>query len=145
MTDQTLTEYAGGLAPPAYDKAGASIRRKAVETALAASSLRVTSMFESGSWTHGTSISAKSDVDYMAIATGSRPFWTSSALAAAKTAVTGCDWKITGVRVSSPVIAITYYSQPHFEVAPAQWRRAARPRRRRTRCAPSWHRTSSFA
>jgi hypothetical protein len=70
VTDQTLTEYASGLAPPIYDRAEASIRRKAVETALAASSLRVTSMFESGSWTHGTSISAKSDVDYMAVATG---------------------------------------------------------------------------
>jgi Second Messenger Oligonucleotide or Dinucleotide Synthetase domain len=76
-------------------------------------------MFESGSWTHGTSIKAKSDVDYMAVATGTRPRWPSSALEAAKTAVKGCDWKINDVRVSSPVIGITYYTQPDFEVAPA--------------------------
>jgi hypothetical protein len=119
VADPTLAEYAGQLAPAAYDRTEASTRRKVVEAALFASSLRVTSMFESGSWTHGTSITAKSDVDYMAVATGRRPLWPSSALAAAKTAVTGCDWKITGVRVSSPVIGITYHSQPHFEIAPA--------------------------
>lgn len=79
-------------------------------------------MFESGSWTHGTSIITKSDVDYMAVATGKRPVWPSNALAAAKTAVNGCDWKITNVRVSSPVIAVTYYRQPHFEVALAWYK-----------------------
>lgn len=122
MTDQTLDEYAGTLAPAAYDRAEASTRRKVIEAALYSSSLRVTSMFESGSWTHGTSIAAKSDVDYMAVATGRRPMWPSSALASAKTAVEGCDWKITGVRVSSPVIGITYYRQPDFEVAPAWYK-----------------------
>jgi hypothetical protein len=79
-------------------------------------------MFESGSWTHGTSITAKSDVDYMAVATGPRPRWPSSVLTVAKTAVTGCDWKITSVRVSSPVIGITYYNQPHFEIAPTWYK-----------------------
>jgi hypothetical protein len=82
-------------------------------------------MFESGSWTHGTSISAKSDVDYMAVATGSRPSWPSSALATAKAAVKGCDWKISDVRVSSPVVAIAYYTQPHFEIAPAWYKERA--------------------
>jgi hypothetical protein len=33
--------------------------------------------------------------------------------------VKGCDRKIRDVRVSSPVIGITYYNQPDFEVAPA--------------------------
>lgn len=122
MTDITLSEYAGSLAPAGYDRAEASTRRSAVEAALRNSSLRVTSMFESGSWTHGTSIKARSDVDYMAVATGSRPFWPSSALATAKEAVKGCDWKISDVRVSSPIIAITYYSQPDLEIAPAWYK-----------------------
>jgi hypothetical protein len=90
------------------------------------SSLRVTSMFESGSWTHGTSIGAKSDVDYMAVATGTRPTWPSSALAAAKVAVKGSDWKITAVKVSSPVIAVTYYTPPNFEIAPAWYKERVR-------------------
>ena len=122
MPDPTLSEYAGDLAPAGYDRTEASTRRKVIEAALFDSSLRVTSMFESGSWTHGTSIKAKSDVDYMAVAVGPRPAWPSSALAAAKTAVKGCDWKITDVRVSSPVIGITYYRQPDFEVAPAWYK-----------------------
>src|SRR6266704_1576804 len=114
VPDPTLTEFAGSLAPAGYDRTEASARRSIVQEALYTSSLRVTSMFESGSWTHGTSIITKSDVDYMAVATGKRPIWPSNALAAAKTAVNGCDWKITNVRVSSPVIAVTYYRQPHF-------------------------------
>ena len=125
MPDPTLTEFADSLAPAGYDRTEASARRGVIEAALRTSSLRVTSMFESGSWTHGTSIRAKSDVDYMAVATGSRPFWPSSALAAAKTAVKGCDWKISDVQVSSPVIAITYYSQPNFEIAPAWYKERA--------------------
>jgi hypothetical protein len=123
VTDTTLADYAASLAPAAYDRTEASTRRKKIENALFDSSLRVTSMFESGSWTHGTSIKAHSDVDYMAVASGTRPRWPSSALEAAKTAVKGCDWwKIKEVRVSSPIIAITYYSQPNFEVAPAWYK-----------------------
>ena len=75
-------------------------------------------MFESGSWSHGTGIKAKSDVDYMAVASGTRPALPSSALRTAKAAVEGCDWKITAVDISSPVVRITYYSGPRFEVAP---------------------------
>jgi hypothetical protein len=122
MTDTTLVEYAGKIYPGAYDRTEASTRRKVVETALYRSSLRVTDMFESGSWTHGTSITAKSDVDYMAVATGKRPFFPSSALIAAKTAVKECDWKIASVCVSSPVIAVKYHTQPHFEVAPGWYK-----------------------
>jgi hypothetical protein len=126
VSDPTLADYTACLAPAAYNRTEASIRRSAVGAALRASSLRVTSMFESGSWTHGTSISTKSDVDYMAVATDARPAWPSSALAAAKTAVTGCDRKINGIQVSSPVIAITYYSPPHFEIAPAWYKERIR-------------------
>lgn len=119
MGDPTLDLYAGSLAPPQFDRTEVSSRRSAALGALQRSSLAVNSMFESGSWSHGTGVKAHSDVDYMAVATSSRPSWPSSALAAAKSAVTGCDWKINGVAVSSPVVAITYYSPPNFEVAPA--------------------------
>ncbi len=126
MSDPTLSEYANSLAPAAYDRNLASIRRKAVETALAASSLRVGSMFESGSWTHGTAISAKSDVDYMAIARGTQPRWSSSALETAKIAVKGSYKYFVDVRVSSPVVAIEFTMPPHFEVAPAWFKERIR-------------------
>jgi hypothetical protein len=84
MADPTLESFASSLAPPAYDRAEASARRAVVQDALLRSTLVVTSMFESGSWSHGTAIKAKSDVDYMAIATGNRPILPSSALATAR-------------------------------------------------------------
>jgi Second Messenger Oligonucleotide or Dinucleotide Synthetase domain len=126
VSDPTLAEYARSLAPQVYDRAEASTRRTKIEDALRTSVLRVTAMFESGSWTHGMSISAKSDVDYMAVATGSRPWWPSSAPSMAKSAVKGCDWKISDVRVSSPFVAVTYHSQPHFEIAPARYKERVR-------------------
>jgi hypothetical protein len=118
MSDPTLELHASNLVPAQYDRTEASVRRRTVEAALQSSHLRVSGMFESGSWTHGTSIKAKSDVDYMAIATGTRPVYPSSALDAAKRAIQGCDWKITRVAVSSPVVAVTYLRPPHFEIAP---------------------------
>jgi len=119
MSDATLAEFAVSLAPPALDKAEVSARRVRVEQALAASSLAVTAMFESGSWSHGTGVKAHSDVDYMAIASSRRPVYPSSALTTAKAALVGCDWKISSLGISSPVVAVTYYMPPNFEVAPA--------------------------
>ena len=118
MSDSTLDAFAATLAPTQYDKTEASTRRVNVQEALRKSTLNVTSMFESGSWSHGTAIKAKTDVDYMAVATGTKPTYPSSALTSAKTAMTGCDWKIIGVSASSPVVKVTYNSQPHFEIAP---------------------------
>jgi hypothetical protein len=124
MADPTLEAFATSLAPPAYDRTEASARRAVVQDALRRSTLMVTSMFESGSWSHGTAIRAKSDVDYMAVASGSRPLYPSSALTAAKNAISGCDWKITSVAVSSPVVQVQYYTPPNFEVAPAWYKGA---------------------
>jgi len=63
MTDATLVEFATNLAPIAYDRTEVANRRVAIEKALGASSLAVVSMFESGSWSHGTGVKTHSDVD----------------------------------------------------------------------------------
>ena len=122
MTDTTLAAYAASLAPTLPDRTEVSSRRASVERILRASSLRVTGLFESGSWTHGTGVNKHSDVDYMAKATGQRPAWPSSALSTAKSAISGSDWRIAKVGTSSPIVAIAYTSVPNFEVAPA-WHR----------------------
>lgn len=119
MSDTTLESYVAKLVPAQYGKTETSTRRSKVENTLRQSSLRVTSVFESGSWSHGTAITAKSDVDYMAVATSPRPVYPSSGLATAKAAIKGSDWKINDVGVSSPVVQIRYYTPPHFEIAPA--------------------------
>ena len=122
MADPTLEAFANSLAPAAYDRTEASARRSNVEAALRRSSLAVSAMFESGSWSHGTAIKGNSDVDFMAVATGSRPAYPSSALTAAKNAINGCDSKITKVGTSSPVVQVTYYSPPNLEIAPAWYK-----------------------
>lgn len=122
MSDPTLNAYAASLAPPSYDRTKASARRAKVEQALRSSSLRIASIFESGSWTHGTAIKKKSDVDYMAIATSARPMHPSSSLATAKTVLAGCDWNVRNVSVSSPVVSVRYATPPHFEIAIAWYK-----------------------
>ncbi|MEV8513466.1 hypothetical protein [Dactylosporangium sp. NPDC051484] len=119
MVDATLYGFAETLAPAAPDRTEVSLRRQKILQALSRSNLRVDSMFESGSWSHGTGVRAHSDVDYMARATGNRPMRPSTALAVAKEAIRGCDFKITSTAVSSPVIAVGYSSVPNFEIAPA--------------------------
>tara|TARA_R110002073_G_scaffold186392_1_gene344966 strand:+ start:2074 stop:2931 length:858 start_codon:yes stop_codon:yes gene_type:complete len=114
--------FAQSLAPALYDKQEVSQRRGKAESALKESSLKVHHLFESGSWTHGTSVAGRSDVDYMAWAIASRPALPSSALRSAKAAVEGCDWKITSVQVDSPAVAVTYYSEPNFDIVPAWYR-----------------------
>jgi hypothetical protein len=114
-----LEEFLGTLVPPAPDRAEVSARREQLKGALEKSSLSVEYMFESGSWSHGTGIAGKSDVDYMAWAFGARPERSSSALTVMKRAVEDCDWKINEAHVSSPVVGVTYYTGPHFEVVPA--------------------------
>ena len=128
MTDM-LAVFAKSLVPAQYDRAEVAARKNKIEPALNLSSLKVHHLFESGSWTHGTSIAEKSDVDYMAWAISPRPSLPSSALRAAKAAVGGCDWKINAVAVSSPVVQITYHSPPRIEVAPAWYKNDVRGHR----------------
>jgi len=122
MGDPTLEVFLNQIVPAPYDRTEASARRSVVESALRTSSLRVSSMFESGSWSHGTAIKAKSDVDYMAVASSARPALPSSGLTAARNAIKNCDWKIVSVNVSSPVVQVGYYTPPNFEIVPAWYK-----------------------
>ena len=89
------------------------------------SSLKGGYFIESGSWSHGTGIKKKSDVDYMSWCSGSRPEYPSSALRQAKDAISGCDWRITDLSVSSPVVKVEFATEPKFEIAPVRHRKVA--------------------
>lgn len=115
-----LEEFVRALTPPALDRTTVSERKTLVTSLLAASTMSCHHMFESGSWSHGTGIKAKSDVDYMAWCTASRPTLPSSALASLKRSLS--NWKINSVRVSSPVVQVEFLSPPAFEVAPCWYR-----------------------
>lgn len=75
-------------------------------------------MFESGSWSHGTVIAARSDVDFMVWGRYPRPARPSTALERIRDALdasVGID--VYRVMVSSPVVAVEFFSGPHFELA----------------------------
>jgi len=114
-----LETFLKTLVPDSYDRITVAERRTAMEAALARSTLRAGRWFESGSWSHGTSLKGHSDVDFMARATGPRPDRPSSALASLKTTLSGSHWAITSLRISSPTVKIGFYSAPNFEVVPA--------------------------
>jgi hypothetical protein len=123
VTDATLASFAEGLAPPAFDRTTVSERRRILEDAAKANTSCV-GFFESGSWSHGTSIKGKSDVDYMAfIPSSARPVLPSTALASMKTALDGAHWSISSLRISSPTVKVAFYNPPNFEVVPAYYDR----------------------
>lgn len=121
MNTQTLATFAKKLVPQPYDKTTVSGRRSSIES-IVKSQLGSAGMVESGSWSHGTSVAGHSDVDYMAYFGGPRPVRPSTALNNMKMALTGSNWQIRSLRVSSPTVKVQFYSAPHFEVVPAYFK-----------------------
>lgn len=115
-----LTEYLKTRVPQAPDRTLVAGRRKKIEDALKASSLGMLRIIESGSFSHGTGIAQKSDVDYMvSLNNGSKTVLPSSTLAKMKTVIGGADYMIRDVRVSSPTVQVTYWGGgPDFEIVP---------------------------
>ncbi len=111
------------LVPAQYDRKVASTRKKGIERLLSTASIKSDFLFESGSWSHGTGIAAKSDVDYMAWIDSPRPTLPSSALSRLRLVIDdtyGLD--VFRVRTSSPVVAVEYYTAPDFEIVPAYYK-----------------------
>lgn len=121
MTDQTLADFAKTLVPAPLDKSTVKARREDIEEAVKSKTAAV-SLFESGSWSHGTSVAGLSDVDYMAfIPDSARPVKPSTALTNLKAALSGAHWAIIGRRISSPTVKVEFYTPPQFEVVPAYY------------------------
>lgn len=122
MTDATLTQFADSLAPPPYDKSAVSVRRNEVEKAVMMAT-DSGGFVESGSWSHGTSLAGRSDVDYMAIfGAAQQPTLPSTALGKMKAAIEGSHWGIHSLQISSPAVKVQFDSAPHFEVVPAYFK-----------------------
>lgn len=113
-----LSDFADSLATPAPDRSTVAERRAIVWELMRTADLGVWDIFESGSFTHGTAVPV-SDVDYMArTSPDRRPQLPSTALHRVKDAFAGC-YHVREVRVSSPAVKVTFWTPPHFEVAPA--------------------------
>jgi hypothetical protein len=119
-----LAQFIGSLAPAQFDRTVASRRRKDIERLLSTASIKSDYLFESGSWSHGTAIAAKSDVDYMAWIDSERPLLPSSALARLRQVIDdSCGDDVYKVRTTSPVVSVEFYTEPHFEIVPAYYER----------------------
>lgn len=120
-----LDEFLATLVPPPYDRATASRRREAIEHLLSSSKVSSEYMFESGSWTHGTGIASKSDVDYMAWSSRTRLRLPSSALATLQGTIDNTSTlEVYRVRTRTPVVSVEFFTGPHFEIAPAYYQRS---------------------
>lgn len=123
LGDATLDGFVSSLTPAALDRTTVSERRKILEGTLREKT-NFSSLFESGSWSHGTSVSGHSDVDYMALAPArARPTLPSSALRTLSDAISGSHWSISSLRISTPAVKVSFYQSPNVELAPAFFHR----------------------
>lgn len=120
-----LAKFVSTLAPAQFDRTVASKRKEGIERLLSTASIESDFLFESGSWSHGTGIAAKSDVDYMAWIESKRPSHPSSALTRLRQVIDETyDLDVYKVRTSSPVVSVEFYTGPHFEIVPAYYQRS---------------------
>jgi hypothetical protein len=120
-----LEQFIGSLVPAQFDRTVASKRREGVEQLLSTASIKSEYLFESGSWSHGTAIAAKSDVDYMAWMDSDRPLLPSSALSGLRHVIDDTyGLEVYKVRTSSPIISVEFFTGPHFEIVPAYYQRS---------------------
>jgi hypothetical protein len=120
-----LAEFLWTLVPAQFDRAVASKRKEGIERLLSTAAIKSDYLFESGSWSHGTAIAAKSDVDYVAWIDSARPSLPSSALSRLRQVIDESSYlDVYKVRTSSPVVSVEFYRAPHFEIVPAYYQRS---------------------
>lgn len=117
-----LDTWVTSLVPPAVDLTVASTRRGHIIGCLNTSDMPVVSMFESGSWSHGTGIRDKSDVDYMVQLRTPHPALPSTTLHAVRRVLLGRRRPVVSARVSAPVVSVEFASSPMFELVPCYFK-----------------------
>jgi hypothetical protein len=114
-----LDDYAKTLAPPSLSVTTVAERKRQVKEALEAADIGVVSMFEAGSFSHGTGVKDRSDVDLM--------IWTSfrdrtqlpSSILSRYRRALFMSTNVANATVSNPAVRVEFWSAPVFEVAPA--------------------------
>lgn len=114
-----LNDYVTDLVPTSWDRDMVRERKASIIARLTSSGFSVLGQYEAGSFAHGTGVRGHSDVDVMVrFAADTRPLLPSSTLNRMKSALESLGWGYSTV-VSSPVVRISSWSGPDFEVAPA--------------------------
>lgn len=121
MADDTLEQYIKKLVPPAFDVSLVARRKKEILAALEKGGLSVVSTFEGGSFSHGTAIAGKADVDLMVwVSYSDQTSLPSSTLEKFRSALY-IYTSATKANVSTPTVQLAFASPPRFEVVPAFW------------------------
>jgi hypothetical protein len=116
-----LSEYASIVTPKPPDRTLVATRRAEMESALDDSVWRDGFTNESGSFRHGTSVRAHSDVDYLVWTTRPHPTLPSTQLSALKSHLYINMYSAAAAAVRSPTVRIEFASAPYFELVPAWW------------------------
>jgi hypothetical protein len=119
MGNDLLGQYVGTLVPSAYDRSIVRERKTEIERALRDAGIEVISSLEAGSFSHGTAIKDKADIDQMVwVSYEDKPRLPSSILMKMRLALL-MHPSVVSTEVSSPIVRVRFGSPPHFEVAPA--------------------------
>lgn len=118
---KALDAHLKNLVPGAVDRTLVANRKRQIESILEDAGLSVVTMFEAGSFSHGTGIAQKSDVDLMIwLSYGQATDLPSSILRRVKDALRDANQYDYGLPcVSSPTVLVPYHTPPKFEIVPA--------------------------
>ncbi|WP_248704731.1 nucleotidyltransferase domain-containing protein [Curtobacterium sp. MWU13-2055] len=115
--DAALQQYLTLLTPTPTERQVAAIHRASIETRLR-SELSVAEVRETGSFSHGTGLRGRSDVDLIVALNYSRPMNPSTALHWVRDALVD-RFPRTTIRTSSPTVVVSFAGGDEvFEVAP---------------------------
>jgi hypothetical protein len=118
--DAGFVEFASRLTPTAAQREAASKHRSSVEAALQ-SRLGILRFFQSGSFSNGTGVRGRSDVDYFAVLPPPGPSLSTSALNAVRDALED-GYPYTEVYVRQPAVVVAFEAGAEtYEIVPAYW------------------------
>lgn len=114
-----LNDYVKTLTPPSLSVTTVAERKRWVKEALEAADVGVVSTFEAGSFSHGTGVKDRSDVDLMVWTSfKDRTQLPSSILSLYRRALF-MSTHVANATVSNPAVKVEFWSAPVFEVVPA--------------------------
>lgn len=114
----SLDAYILNLVPASYDREITKLRREKIISTLQNSDLDYSTLWEIGSFSHGTGIRDHCDVDYMVTFGVGKTVLPSSFLTSLKKVLDTADSYIYNVKISSPALRVEYFSGPIFEIVP---------------------------
>ncbi len=113
-----LPDYAKRLVPADYDRSTVAGRKDQLTGALSQAGIEIVSSFEAGSFSHGTAVKDRSDVDLMIwVKIVQQPLLPSSALSTFKLALSTLGVRL--LSISSPTVRVEFWTPPHFELVPS--------------------------